>query len=213
MQYTELDARFIQEIMRGLKPAFERPCLIEHTFVAPSNIHGQGVFANKNIRKGLYFASHPAHGVRITMSGGKCFYLANPNCEEVANVPYHAVDTLLRPLDAYQLICGPVPTLPAMTYSIVGLPNRTDHHGHMVNHSATPNAVFSDLGLVALRDIKTSEEILCDYGPNYTWNCKVCGDTTTWRCKGCSKVAYCSQDHQRKDWINHRPVCQNIGVK
>ncbi|XP_076651495.1 SET and MYND domain containing, arthropod-specific, member 5 [Halictus rubicundus] len=40
--------------------------------------------------------------------------------------------------------------------------------------------------------------------------CPICGDriNATLRCSGCNQQVYCSKDHQRQDWPNHRSVCQ-----
>ncbi|XP_033330721.2 SET and MYND domain containing, arthropod-specific, member 5 [Megalopta genalis] len=40
--------------------------------------------------------------------------------------------------------------------------------------------------------------------------CPICGDriNATLRCSGCKQQVYCSKDHQRQDWPNHRSVCQ-----
>ncbi|XP_031847216.1 SET domain-containing protein SmydA-8-like isoform X1 [Nomia melanderi] len=40
--------------------------------------------------------------------------------------------------------------------------------------------------------------------------CPICGDrlNATLRCSGCRRQVYCSKEHQRQDWPNHRSVCQ-----
>ena len=37
--------------------------------------------------------------------------------------------------------------------------------------------------------------------------CPVCGKPGTKVCAGCSKVAYCSKEHQREHWKEHKLVC------
>jgi hypothetical protein len=37
--------------------------------------------------------------------------------------------------------------------------------------------------------------------------CKVCGKGGH-LCKGCSAVAYCSKEHQRRDWPRHKTECK-----
>jgi hypothetical protein len=38
--------------------------------------------------------------------------------------------------------------------------------------------------------------------------CAVCGAPTTLTCGRCRGVYYCSRDHQRSDWPQHRKVCK-----
>jgi MYND finger len=42
--------------------------------------------------------------------------------------------------------------------------------------------------------------------------CEVCDQTAKARCSGCIQAFYCSVEHQRKDWKNHKPVCSPIRV-
>jgi len=38
-------------------------------------------------------------------------------------------------------------------------------------------------------------------------SCPLCGAPGLKVCAGCSKVGYCSKEHQREDWKNHKLVC------
>lgn len=40
--------------------------------------------------------------------------------------------------------------------------------------------------------------------------CPICDDrlNATLKCSGCRRQVYCSKEHQRQDWPNHRSVCQ-----
>lgn len=43
--------------------------------------------------------------------------------------------------------------------------------------------------------------------------CSVCDKEATQRCSGCQSVYYCSRDHQRKDWKNHRSACRSYRIE
>lgn len=45
-----------------------------------------------------------------------------------------------------------------------------------------------------------------------TGNCFVCGKLSKSRCSQCLEVFYCSVDHQRKDWKNHKPSCSPMRI-
>lgn len=45
-----------------------------------------------------------------------------------------------------------------------------------------------------------------------TGKCSVCEEVSKSRCSGCNQVFYCSTDHQRKDWKNHKPKCSPMRV-
>jgi hypothetical protein len=39
--------------------------------------------------------------------------------------------------------------------------------------------------------------------------CASCGKYATLRCQGCKKVYYCSENHQKLEWKNHKKSCKN----
>jgi MYND finger len=44
--------------------------------------------------------------------------------------------------------------------------------------------------------------------------CRICGlDTNVRRCSRCKTAHYCSQEHQRLDWKQHKPDCKRIQQK
>ncbi|KAL4249353.1 MYND-type zinc finger protein samB [Abortiporus biennis] len=43
--------------------------------------------------------------------------------------------------------------------------------------------------------------------------CAVCGIPTVQRCSRCKAAYYCSSDHMKKDWPNHKPTCREAGSK
>ena len=42
--------------------------------------------------------------------------------------------------------------------------------------------------------------------------CRVCGTPTTNKCSSCKSVSYCSKDHQKEDWKNHKDACRPFEV-
>ncbi|KZW00905.1 hypothetical protein EXIGLDRAFT_761200 [Exidia glandulosa HHB12029] len=38
--------------------------------------------------------------------------------------------------------------------------------------------------------------------------CAICAYPATSRCSGCTRVFYCSQEHQKKGWENHKRLCK-----
>lgn len=42
--------------------------------------------------------------------------------------------------------------------------------------------------------------------------CPVCNEPATKRCSGCSAMYYCSVDHQKQDWKNHKNVCHPFKI-
>ncbi|XP_014239436.1 protein msta-like isoform X1 [Cimex lectularius] len=45
------------------------------------------------------------------------------------------------------------------------------------------------------------------------WDCNVCGEPASSRCSSCLSVAYCSREHQKCDWTNHKPNCLSYEIK
>jgi hypothetical protein len=37
--------------------------------------------------------------------------------------------------------------------------------------------------------------------------CNVCSSPAAHRCSACKQVTYCSKDHQKQDWKNHKSSC------
>lgn len=42
--------------------------------------------------------------------------------------------------------------------------------------------------------------------------CAVCDKVSKSRCSGCVQVFYCSVNHQRSDWQNHKPKCSPMRI-
>ena len=42
--------------------------------------------------------------------------------------------------------------------------------------------------------------------------CPVCENDGILECGGCGEVHYCTRQHQREDWINHKPDCRSFRV-
>jgi hypothetical protein len=42
--------------------------------------------------------------------------------------------------------------------------------------------------------------------------CEVCDKQANSRCSGCVQAFYCSVDHQRQDWKNHKPLCNPLKI-
>ena len=40
-----------------------------------------------------------------------------------------------------------------------------------------------------------------------------CGKEASQRCSGCQAVYYCSREHQKNDWKNHRSACSAFRVE
>lgn len=43
--------------------------------------------------------------------------------------------------------------------------------------------------------------------------CFVCGKETVSKCSNCAKAYYCSVNHQKQDWKNHKLNCHPFEVK
>ena len=43
--------------------------------------------------------------------------------------------------------------------------------------------------------------------------CAVCSQEAPHRCSGCQAVYYCSKEHQRKDWKQHKATCRAFRVE
>lgn len=43
--------------------------------------------------------------------------------------------------------------------------------------------------------------------------CTVCSAPTTNKCSSCKSVSYCSKDHQKEDWKNHKDFCRPFEVR
>lgn len=113
--------------------------LLVKTYVAASAIQGIGVFAVEPI------------------AAGTVIWRFNPDFDR--HVPVEAYENappyLRDLLDRYSY---PDPDNPSvLVYEV--------DNGRFMNHSATPNSDFSDLGGArAIRDIAAGEEITCNYG-------------------------------------------------
>jgi len=109
------------------------------TFVAPSSIHGLGVFACEPIARGAVIWRHEP-GFDIVLSH-----------EHIARLPPEGKRFV-------EMYCYESPLAPG------GLVLNGDNARYL-NHSRSPNTDNADPSLArALRDITKGEEITCDYG-------------------------------------------------
>lgn len=109
--------------------------LIEH-YVAPSSIHGLGVFASSFVAKGTkVWVFHPAIDRIIPVS-------------ELAGLPDHVVERIKTHAEY-------LPRLDAFRLSADG--------DYYLNHCDNPNLENQDDELFAHRDIEAGEELLFDY--------------------------------------------------
>lgn len=109
--------------------------LIEH-YVAPSPVHGLGVFSRHFVAKGtLIWSVHPLIDREICES-------------ELHSLPSHVV-TLIHTHGEY------LPERSVFRLSADG--------GYYMNHSDTPNLADHGNEMFAARDIEPGEELFCDY--------------------------------------------------
>lgn len=112
--------------------------LLVPTFIAPSKIEGVGVFAEEDIPRGtLIWRLDPALDRLIRQDEIPSLEPLFQNFCERYGYPYpHDTSVLIVELD----------------------------NGRFMNHSDTPNTVFSDPDAgFTIRDIAAGEEILCNY--------------------------------------------------
>lgn len=165
--------------------------------VGPSPIHGSGLFAARDIRRGEVITHYPSHGFVLSNSG-------TPNSIGGERLVFGAmiIDAPLPNAKRTQL--RPPTELERKTYNfavqpdvdIIGYPDMLDSHlllAHMANDAvatsdtvensageirythaalATNNASFEQItpgivGMIATRDIQTGEEITVTYGYRY----------------------------------------------
>lgn len=109
--------------------------LVEH-FVAPSPVHGLGVFSRRFVPKGaLVWAVHPAIDREIEQA-------------ELRSFPPH-VRTLIQTHSEY------MPEREIFRLSADG--------AYYMNHSNTPNLVDTGDEMFAAIDIQPGDELFCDY--------------------------------------------------
>jgi SET domain-containing protein len=120
--------------------------LRHETYVAlqPSGIHGIGVFATRDIPKGCrnMFSKETGEWIRLGF-------------EEVEQLPEHSRQFI----ETYYLYDDTHYFIPAHGCKVMDMAS-------YLNHSNTPNIASVEEGAFfeALRDIKTGEELLVDYG-------------------------------------------------
>lgn len=44
-------------------------------------------------------------------------------------------------------------------------------------------------------------------------NCSVCGIPAPHKCAACKSVAYCSVEHQKQDWSQHKVACRPFKIE
>ena len=115
--------------------------LLVKTFLAPSKIHGIGLFASERIRKGtVIWRMHPA--IDIELTEGQVASLADCAREQILKYTY--TDLVRGKL----VLCG--------------------DDARFFNHDDAPNCLdYPDAEggkTVAARDIEAGEELTCDYG-------------------------------------------------
>jgi len=59
-------------------------------------------------------------------------------------------------------------------------------------------------------DFKSDNEEDDDDNKNNDNLCGLCGKQTLLKCGKCLTTYYCSKDHQKEDWINHKKKCSRI---
>ena len=118
--------------------------------VNKSNIHGQGLFAQEDIKKGDIIWEIGKEDITSKIEIIDCskllYYEANKNFEKVIDILLYS---LYRPGKFYYFL----------------------DENKFINHNTDPNALTKDdFTLVALKDIKTGEEITENYEGYYKDN-------------------------------------------
>lgn len=109
--------------------------IVEH-FVAPSEVHGLGVFSKHHILKGtLVWLAHPVIDREITRA-------------EMSDLPDHVIQSILT--HAEHLTERDIFRLGA-------------DGGYFMNHADIPNLLDNGDKMFAARDIESGEELFCDY--------------------------------------------------
>lgn len=109
------------------------------TYIAPSKIHGTGIYASEPIKKGtIVWKPLPELDIILTL-------------EQVKALPKIVQDDITT----YGFI---PPSMPGHYYIEFG-------NGRFMNHSDSPNTDFSNIEDegIAIRDIAKDEEITCNY--------------------------------------------------
>lgn len=111
--------------------------LLVETYIAPSSVHGTGLYAKNFIAKGTAIARYVA-GMDLRLSRESYLGLSPLHKEFVDIYGYSTID---EPDAIY--VCF--------------------DHGRFMNHSDTPNVDDSDIVSIAARDIQAGEELTTDY--------------------------------------------------
>lgn len=80
-----------------------------------------------------------------------------------------------------------------------------------------PILTSNNSGATTSNGTVTEMETLVVEPPSLTFSkapmCAICGDTCICYCKSCKKVSYCSKEHLKKHWKDHRPECYPVTVQ
>ncbi len=167
---------------------------VQNCYVSKSKVHGNGLFASRDLKKGDYITSYPPHFVVITpnptMDIAKITDEEIPHCVVPSpfnphlTLEYEIMKTYCYEINRYIKLCG--------------LPDKIDNYnmlGHMPNdgvkgHSTRDNYIFQDeeiynnvsrlknnsefeihestyVYLMATKNIRKDEEILVSYNYGY----------------------------------------------
>lgn len=133
------------------------------TVVKASPIHGNGVFASQNIKKGTLVTFYPAHYMKESGTGTlyPCNKIILSDLEPNFNLNTYTITGHEKEL-----------------YDVIGHPQVHENHknGHIINHSSDSNTYYQLFngnrdykcniwGIISTKDIKKGTELTVDYGP------------------------------------------------
>lgn len=206
----------------ALNAKYDETTIIKEFHVAPSKVHGQGLFASKFIRKGELITFFPKHFV-IKYDNN---YTGKIILDKQLSESFARTYCTSYYMNHYRFNCPD-------GSKIIGIPDINDdprYLGHMINDPATNftshdayiedvaskvNADFwyftnDEIGIVSLRDIEPDDEIFVSYTYSYWTKCRVCAHEGKSKCGACRNVSYCSKTCQKADWSTHKLVCNKV---
>jgi hypothetical protein len=110
---------------------------IIETYIAPSEVHGNGVFAGEDVRE------------------GQPIWRFSPGIDLV--IPFERIAALPRAFQIYMETYGYI------SPQVAGGMILSCDHAKFMNHSSEANTVIAGETTLASRAIKKGEEITCDY--------------------------------------------------
>ena len=139
---------------------------LPNVIVKKSDLHGNGVFANQNIKRGELVTFYPVHF--LFKKGSGCIK-KTLLCEELIEYLFENEEELSQDIILRYSLTGL-----KTNYVVGGYKNIYKNHlnGHIVNFNTNPNCYFQLIkstiwGVVALKDIKKGTELLINYGSGY----------------------------------------------